>query len=159
MAPQLAKEDSRVTIAGLEPEASISDEESARDVSIRKNLGAFDAITDLIAEAALNKASLMTPRQAAGELVKLLAMPAGQRRAATYRDLTELGRNLELPPWHGSDRRQLYVWYHCCHRLRLVELEAGQSLTKEGELGDSAYWLLSVLFALKQPAVLPDIRS
>ncbi|GFR49561.1 hypothetical protein Agub_g11607, partial [Astrephomene gubernaculifera] len=105
--------------------------------------GGFEALTDLIAEASINKASLMDSRQASRELVKLLSLPASQRRATTYRDLCETGRNVELPHWHGTDRRQLYVWYHCCQRLRLAEVEEGQAVCRAGEVGDCAYWLLT----------------
>ncbi|GIL49659.1 hypothetical protein Vafri_5969, partial [Volvox africanus] len=111
-------------------------------LSSGRSFRAFDAITDLIAEARINKASLLDTRRGALELVKLLSLPTGQRRATTYRDLCELGRNLHLPSWHGSERRHLYVWYHCLQRMRLMEVEAGHVLMKQGEVGDTAYWLL-----------------
>ncbi|GLC40200.1 hypothetical protein PLESTB_001149200 [Pleodorina starrii] len=108
-----------------------------------KSLRAFDAFTDLIAEASLNKASLLDARRAPSELVKLLSLPTGQRRAVTYRDLCELGRHLHLPSWHGSERRHMYVWYHCLARLRLTEVEAGAQLMGQGEQGENCYWLLT----------------
>lgn len=59
------------------------------------------------------------------------------------RDLTEYGRSLELPAWHGTERRHACVWYSCLQHLRLVEVEAGQALAVEGQRGDCCYWLLA----------------
>lgn len=64
-------------------------------------------------------------------------------RPRAPRDLCELGRRLSLPAWHGTSRRHVFVWYHCLQRLRLVEVEAGSVLTRRGEVGDTAYWLLT----------------
>jgi hypothetical protein len=59
------------------------------------------------------------------------------------RELTEFGRSLELPAWHGTERRHAFVWYNCVQRLRLHEVEEGHDIVAEGAAGDACYWLLT----------------
>lgn len=57
--------------------------------------------------ARINKAALLNEEQAAEEMQRLLALPPASRRAVHLRELTELGRNLQLPEHQDSDRRHM----------------------------------------------------
>ncbi len=59
------------------------------------------------------------------------------------REITEFGRNIEFPPsWHGTDRNNLCVWYHCLPYLKVAEFQPGQVITRNGNMGQHAFWIL-----------------
>lgn len=64
--------------------------------------------------------------------------------STTCRDTAEFGRNISFPSnWHGYERRDAMVWYHCLPKLKLQEFAAGDTIYKAGDTGTTACWLLS----------------
>ncbi|KAG1651002.1 hypothetical protein FOA52_004662, partial [Chlamydomonas sp. UWO 241] len=111
----------------------------------RKSSLNFGSLTELVEEARFNKSTVLDDGGlVARELLALLCMPPGSRKAWHVRELTEYGRHMTFPfPAAMLERQKLTAWYHCIQQLGIVEYPAGAVIVAAGEASPVAMWLLN----------------